>query len=64
MTENAANYKLLFAGILAFFVIMTYDHQLLMSGDTTEIVKLIAGIPAVIYLLFFNVKKKRKKGSE
>jgi hypothetical protein len=59
MTSNTSNYKLLFAGILAFFVIMTYDHDQLMAGVPLEWIKAIIGSLAVIYLLWFNIKKNQ-----
>ena len=62
--EKDTNYKLLFAGILAFFVIMTFNQDKFLAGNLTELVKVILGIPAVGYLIWYNVKKNKKSPSQ
>ena len=61
MTNKATNYKLLSAGILAFFVIMTYDHNQLMAAEPAQIFKAVVGGLAVIYLVWYNVKRYRSE---
>lgn len=57
MRDKQPSYKLLFAGILAFFVVMTYDHQQLVSKNTTEMFKVALGVVAVAYLVWYNIRK-------
>lgn len=57
MISNTTSYKLLLAGILAFFAIMTYDHAQIKEGVLVEWLKALLGALAVIYLLWYNIKR-------
>lgn len=62
--QRSTNYKLLFSGILAFYVIMTYDHQALTDANPLAIIKLAIGIPAILYILWYSLVHGRRSKEE
>lgn len=61
MILKTTNYKQLIAGILAFYVIMKLDQELLMAGDRIEIIKAVIGAVVFIYLVYNAVSGYRLK---